>query len=1304
MFLCNFAPKSITITMKHLWTIIFLFFFLSCCKTFAENGRLYTSEYLSSSAVTNICQDKLGFIWVGTECGLNKFDGYHFTHFISQANDTTTISDSNISAIYVDSQGRLWIGGDTGLSRYDYHTNSFKRYVFPDNIQPRVSSFEENPQGLLIGTAGYGLFSIRNGTDCIHHDMQQLYNTSENFYSRMHIDTQGFLWRGCHEPIVTRYKLGKDNKVVEKKNYRLPCGPAVCFLQKDKRIMYIVCLYGIMEYDMPTKTMKKAELDLSALNERVSIRNANYDKEGNLYLCTSGNGLMKIPNGGKTLVQAFANENILRTSNANAILIDKDQNIWTSCYNKGLYKIDNTHHPFNNWSLTKQNIQTGSGVSSIAIGQDNEIWCTVQNNGLYVFDLKGKLVSHPQSPAGTSLVHCDSKGQYWLCTEQALFSYNRKTVTSEMKLKLDGWGLNCMTDDKAGRLYISNFGKGLCIYDTNSGEYRTLSMNQQGKGKPALWNDWISSLLIDSKGMLWIGTAKGLSRLNTANGDISNFSGGCLLPDIRCTALTEADNGDIYIGTNNGLHRYSYKTNTVELVDESRPLEGHDISCLYVEKNGDVWMGTTNGIWLYCKKDGKLLGYVHGYGLQSREYKYGVVANRHEGIVVFGTNDGITVFHTNEVRQLNINLGEVYLTDFVIGGSHADCFQDLFVIPYEESNFSMQFSLLDYRNVENITFEYRLNEKQEWTAIPEGTNSIYFNRMMPGKYNLQVRAVCNGITSRGIKTITLVVENPWYASTTAYIIYIIMCITILGAAFLAYRRHKREELEEAKMQFLINATHDIRSPLTLIMEPLARLKTIIGNKEGRDYIDTIGHNAQRLLLLVNQILDERKIDKKQMRLHCSQTEMVTYIKRTVKSFKYRAEKRNIKLTVDARISSLVLWIDRIHFDKVIANLLSNAFKYTPDDGEITIIVDCDGKNGIIEVTDNGIGLKEEKTDKLFERFYQSKSAREMGKEGTGIGLNLCRALVNLHGGKITACNRNDGITGSVFTVSLPLSNKHLKPEEIETEEEKTEENKTTNRQPSKNLRVLVVDDDEEIAQYIKNELSAYYRFTICQNGKEGLKELLGKTRFDIVISDVMMPEMDGIQLLRSIKTNANISDIPVILLTSKADVADRLEGLKRGADAFIAKPFSIEELHIQIDNLVDNMRRVRGKYSGTQGQTDKVEEVKVEGNDDMLMKRIMKSVNEHLSDPEYNVERMSEDIGISRAQLHRKMKEITGISSSEFIRNIRLEQAAKLLSEGKINITQVAYAVGYNNQTHFSTVFKKHFGMSPTEYAQKKGL
>lgn len=1290
--------------MRHLWTIIFLSSILNLGKAHADNGRLYTSEELTSSAVTNICQDKYGYIWVGTECGLNKFDGYHFTPFISQVNDTTTIADSNISAIYVDREGRLWIGSGKGLSRYDYHSNSFRRYRFPGNIQPRVSSFAENSQGLLIGTAGYGMFSIRKGTDTIHHDTSRLFYTSEDFYSRIHIDAQGQLWRSSHEPIVTRYKLDADNQVVSKQNYKLPCGPAVCFLQKDSKTMYIVCLYGIMEFDATTQRVSDAGFDLSAINEKVSIRNARYDSDGNLFLCTSGNGLMKIAKGTRTLTQAFANDNILLTSNANAILIDKDQNIWTSCYNKGIYKIDNARHPFVCWDLTTQNIQTGSGISSLATGPDNELWCTVQNNGLYVFDLKGNLKSHPQSPAGTGLVYCDRRGRFWLCTEQSLYSYDPKTGASEQRLRFDGWGLNCMADDKEGRLYISNFGKGLCVYDTNSGERQILSMNQHSQDKPYLWNDWISSLMIDSRGMLWIGTTKGLSRMNTSNGEISSFPGGCLLPDIRCSSLAEGTNGEIFIGTSSGLYRYSYKTNTAGLVEASRQLAGHEINCLHVERNGNVWMGTTNGIWLYDNKRDNLLGYVHGYGLRSREYRFGVVAGGDKGTVAFGTNDGITLFKPDEVLRMNISLGEIYLTGFVIGGRNADCMQDRFVIPYEESSFSMQFSLLDYRNVENITFEYRLSERQPWTAIPEGTNTIYFNRMMPGKYDLQVRAVCNGIVSRGIRSLTLVVENPWYATTTAYIIYIIMCISVLGVAFLAYRRHKRKELEEAKMQFLINATHDIRSPLTLIMEPLARLKTIVGDSEGRAYIDTIGYNAQRLLLLVNQILDERKIDKNQMRLHCSETEMSAYVRRSIKSFRYRAEQRGISLVVDLRTDKLMLWIDRVHFDKVIANLLSNAFKYTPDGGTITISIDKDDSNGIIQVADTGIGLKEERTERLFERFYQSKSAREVGKAGTGIGLNLCRALVNLHGGTITAANRTDGVAGSLFTINIPLGNSHLKPEEIESNTEPVESSKNVSRQPSKNLKVLLVDDDEEIAQYIKNELSAYYRFTICHNGKEGLRELLGGTRYDIVVSDVMMPEMDGIQLLRSIKTNANISDIPVILLTSKADVADRLEGLKRGADAFIAKPFSIEELQIQIDNLVDNIRRVRGKYSGKQEQADKVETLKVEGNDEVLMRRIMKSVNEHLSEPDFNVERLSEDIGLSRAQLHRKMKEITGISSSEFVRNIRLEQAAKLICEGKINITQVAYAVGYNNQTHFSTVFKKHFGMSPTDYAAKNGM
>jgi len=284
---------------------------------------------------------------------------------------------------------------------------------------------------------------------------------------------------------------------------------------------------------------------------------------------------------------------------------------------------------------------------------------------------------------------------------------------------------------------------------------------------------------------------------------------------------------------------------------------------------------------------------------------------------------------------------------------------------------------------------------------------------------------------------------------------------------------------------------------------------------------------------------------------------------------------------------------------------------------------------------------------------------------------------------------------------LPFGNGHLKPEEIEQEMvSEVAVPQTDKRQyGSRNFRILIVDDDAEIGRYITAELSEWYKFTYAANGREGLKLLLTQP-FDLVISDVMMPEMDGITMLRSIKSNPNISHVPVILLTSKAEVEYRLEGLKKGADAFLAKPFSMEELHILINNLVDNVRRLRGKFSGAQDQEERLEQVKVKGNNDVLMDRIMKSVNANLNNPDYDVEMLTKDVGISRAQLHRKMKEITGISTSEFIRNLRLEQAARLIKERKINITQVAYSVGFNNQTHFSTVFKKHFGMTPTEYAE----
>ena len=431
-------------------------------------------------------------------------------------------------------------------------------------------------------------------------------------------------------------------------------------------------------------------------------------------------------------------------------------------------------------------------------------------------------------------------------------------------------------------------------------------------------------------------------------------------------------------------------------------------------------------------------------------------------------------------------------------------------------------------------------------------------------------------------------------------------------------------------------------------------------------------------------LDIRKIDKRQMKLQCQETDMVQYVGNVLKSYDYTAKERNIDFSYKPAIDKLNVWLDRSALDKVVDNLLSNAFKYTYDGGSIEVrVAEGDHNTAVLQVVDTGMGIKGD-TSRLFDRFYSNSHSLHI--EGTGIGLNLCKMMVEMHHGTIEAANRDD-VQGSVFTVHLPLGKAHLSAEDILIPEEKDQ---VQRQKAQTSYKVLVVDDDEEIGNYIAQELGGYYHITAVTNGREALRLLLSTDtdrQYDLVVSDVMMPEMDGFTMLRMIKKNMNLSHIPVVMLTSKSDVANRLEGLERGADAFLAKPFDMEELHVVINNLISKNLLLKGKFSGIQQQKDKVVETNVRGNDEILMERVMKVINEHLSDSDFGVDMLTKEVGISRAQLHRKMKEITGLPISEFIRNIRLEQAVRLLKEQKVNVTQVAYSVGFSSLPHFSTVF-----------------
>ena len=1280
--------------------------FLVSVLVYAQAGHFIPSEYFSNGLINDICQDQYGLIWVGTENGLNKYDGYRFTQYFHQSDDSTTLNSNIVTKIFCDHDGQLWIGTRRGLSRYLYNTDRFQHYPYITNESARVISLlEENKRNLLVGTSGRGLFQLA-GNSLKKIPKGYTTDTGNWYFNQMLEDKKGRFWKvGYGEEVTMRDGHGIHRLFVKQ-------GIVTKIVEQNSEIL-IICQHGIASYQQGR--LSNADIDLSALGGYdVIISSAYQDKENNIYLGTRGNGLFIIRRGSRKAekVECVARGIDLSSAQIGCIYEDNQGNIWLGCQHKGLVVIPKKQSQFSSWSFSAQGYHISSAITSVCEGDNGMIWCTVQGRGVFGFNHQGRVVAHPVAPPSAEFLYRDSRHRYWIGTNEALYSYDPSTGRSQRQQSFMCDKLNDMTDNGTGNLYVSTYSRGFCAYNIKDQTFRNYLATEKDPKRGWLCNNWILAMMPDHEGRIWMGTSAGLSCYDPKADSFRPFGWDCLFNDTICYSLCETSSGDILIGTDQGLYSYHPGDKGAKLFKDGEGLKNKAICYVVQANNGDIWCTTSMGIWQYDVERDKFIAHISGNGLTTKEYVSGVGMHTNSDMVYFANNDGLTVFCASEVAGSHDSLPDVKLTGFYIAGNPVNALtesngqlvvegpvmeNDRYRVSYLDNAISLEFSLLDFVSPSNVIYEYRINDGK-WQQNPEGSNSIHLGHLQPGSYQIEVRALSAG-TYSAVKQITVEVSPPWYRSGWAYLIYIIGVIGILGALALVLRRRAQRRLYEEKMQFLINATHDIRSPLTLIMGPLNKLKALVNDYEGKQYIDTIDRNAQRLMQLVNQILDERRIDKNQMQIRCRETNMVDFIGNICKLYQCHAEQRNIAFSFEHGNGQIMAWIDSVNFDKVINNLLSNAFKFTSNGGKVKVLLSETDKTIQIEVQDDGVGIKNEDIDRLFDRFYQGHNANRLGMIGSGIGLNLSYSITKLHGGELTAKSLEQG---SSFVITLPKGSAHLQREQILTDilNNDAETVKNNTHRQYRVSHILVVDDDQEIVDYIMGELGDRYKFDYSSNGKDALKTLL-TNKYDLVISDIKMPEMDGVTLLKRIKDNPQISQIPVILLTSKSEVEYKLEGLKSGADAFIAKPFNMEELQIQIDNLLSNIRRLRGKFSGALQQEDRVENIEVKGNDDALMERIMKSVNEHLSEVGFNVDALAEDVGISRAQLHRKMKEITGISSGKFLRNLRMEQAARLLREGRINVSQVADSVGYNDQAHFSTAFKSHFGMSPTEYAEK---
>ena len=816
----------------------YLFIFWGCCHcAWSQGGLFFTSDKLSNTNITSICQDKSGYIWIGTENGLNRFDGYKFTVYKNDPQDSTSLMFNIVNKVFCDKSGNLWVGTNTGLQRYDDTTSSFITYNSSVFERARISDVCQLSDGrVLVGTAGFGLFQA----DAASHTLTLLKdyeaNDSDKFFGHLLVEADGSLWKDGNKGFG-HIKPGQRPQVFTGRH-----NPPMAFADAGGKVLVM------NRHQLSAFANGLFQDDYFDVSE-VSSLNPHYwtvmrDHLGNIYIGTRGSGLLWIPKGQRK-VQRYqfhvAGVN-MNTSTIQTLFEDRQGNLWVGCWHKGLLVIPGQKAQFTSWSFSGQKHDIGNYVSSLCQGDEGITWCTVRDEGVFGFNADGRLVAHPAAPAWTEFIHRDSKGNFYVGAGTDIYSYSPQSGHASKLLSFDCNMMNGMTDDGRGHLFFSAFGRGMLCYDTATGETRHFSQTSNLKPQTSnLCNDWIMSMTADHSGRIWIATTNGVCCYDIDADSFKPFGWDSILEGKRCECLCETSHGDMLIGTMEGLFVWRRSTGMVEEFQGAGQLRGLTIGHIVQDRSGDIWCATTMGIWHYRAADGQWVSHISGSGLTDREFipNAGLYIPQDDRIF-FATSEGITTFTPQQVQGAASELGDIKLTNMSFGGQPVGHETSDFSFPYSENVISMEFSLMNFLDAANTVFEYRLSHNAEWTRNGEGQNAITFAHLPIGTYLLEVRAIVGGeVSLPSVYTITI--EAPWYRTTWAYILYLLGLLGILVFVILKWRQRMHRQLDEDKRLFIAETTEEIRSPLDLIIEAAESSTTNI-----QSAIEVIDSNARRI--------------------------------------------------------------------------------------------------------------------------------------------------------------------------------------------------------------------------------------------------------------------------------------------------------------------------------------------------------------------------------------------------------------------------------------------------------------------------
>lgn len=1350
--------------------IITMMICLFSIQTWAQSGKLFnTDNQLSSNLATQVFQDKSGFIWIATRNGLNTYDGYHITIIKKDMSNFLGLNSNYINSIAQDEKEHILLG--TNNSLLEFTGSEFLKIPMLDSKGKELATYVKQiyplrNKDVAVATSGYGIMLKKQDEQKCHamkgevEKLKYIHKLLEDKRGRLWIITEdGKLYRKETNGRVTSHFTGTEGVGAQD---ILQDALGNLYLASKNQGVYLL------------RAGSNAFARISNIGN-LPIDNIYISRNNKLYIGCDGLGIYVYdPQTGflqdNPLFSRLVN---LAKSKITSIIEDNQGNIWVSMLQKGVFMQSNIQNDFNymGFRLGNRNVIGENCVTSLSINQGNQVWVGTDKDGLYLFNIATRSVEGHFLNQSTVLTLCkDQQGRTWVGTYTDGLGYMDAAGSFHpVDLGISkSVGIFDIKQDPQGNIWIATMGKGLfCLqkdgsrrnYKTKYGADNNLKIN-------CLPNNYLIKLSFSNDGNhLYVATSVGLACLDRKqNSWTSTFKGINCLNKNRFSHCVFVDSKDqVWYGTEDGAFCFDFRKGIEpKHYSTANGLTDNSVASITEDYQGNIWIGTIKGLNKLALKSGTITKFYAESGLQSNEFSDASVCTTQDGkTILMGGSGGLNWFQADQVRQHPWQ-AKVVISGFILNnkmvtpgmksGSYTitdnwSTFSRDFQLSHEDNTFTLQLSTLTYNDVEQISYVYSING-DAWRTVPAGQNELAFSHMAPGRYKYRIKAICNGYETP-VKEFTITIHPAWYASIWAKLFYLLLLI----AAIILYLRHRKrqmedqlilqqhihaEEMGEAKIKFFMNISHEIRTPLTLIITPLLSLIKEDKEPHRQGIYEIIRKNSERILHLINQMMDLRKIDKGQMVMRMCQTDMVAFINEEYKLFRQQALAKNIDFEYQHDSKELPVWIDRNNFDKVIINILSNAFKFTPTAGHILLSLTHTEHHAYICVKDSGIGIPKDKLKTIFQRFYQTPADPNDRNIGTGIGLDLTRSLVELHYGTISARN-NEGEKGSKFEhgsefiIRIPLGKDHLKPEELIDEEEikekqnqelaeveqlEQEVKETENAEKAESAagttdmqgnlpasasgnkaEIVIVEDEEDIQDYLKAQLSSDFKIRTYPNGKVALNEIL-KNKPALIISDIMMPEMDGTTLCAKLKSNINTNDVPIILLTAKSREEDQLEGLQTGADAYILKPFNMDILRRTIINLLTMRRTLKNKFTGKERQEEKVEQKKIQTPDDALMQRVMEVINENIGDSDLSVDMIAQKVGISRVHLHRKMKELTNQTPHSFIRNIRLQQAAKLLKDGKQSITDVMYACGFSNSASFSTMFKNLYGCSPREYMQ----